>query len=106
MKPAKCFLILLLFWLRVPSPAQSTTATILGIVLDQTGSSMCGSHVTARNVETSSTRTVITDNAGRYRIEQLAPGEYEIDAENAGFGKEIHRGILLTVGRDAVVNLR
>lgn len=101
---ANLIAFLLLVWLPHPSFAQGTTATILGVVTDPDGAVIADARIIARNTQTNSTRAVSTDNAGRFRIEELSPGEYEVEAEREGFSKGLHRGIVLTVGRDAVVN--
>lgn len=94
----------LLLCLPVAPLAQGTTATILGVVSDQNGAVIANAKIVARNVETNSSRTVTTDEVGRFRIEALAPGSYEVQSEREGFNKETRRGIVLTVGREAVVN--
>ena len=50
--------------------AQQTTGTISGTVLDETGGVLPGVDVTAQNTETGATRTVISDDEGRYRLSQ------------------------------------
>ena len=50
-----------------------TTGTVSGVVQDETGGVIPGAEVTAVNTGTSATRTVISDDAGRYRIPQLEP---------------------------------
>ncbi|MBI4458891.1 MAG: TonB-dependent receptor, partial [Acidobacteria bacterium] len=84
--------------------AQVTTGTILGTVADPTGAVIPGSTITIRNVETGITRTVATDAGGRYRVQQLGLGDYEVTAESAGFQTVVRSGITLTVGREAVVD--
>ena len=84
---------------------QVTTATILGRVQDQTGAVVPGVSVTARNVNTGLSRTVVSNEQGRYQVLSLPPGNYEVQGEMAGFQQVIRRGIELTVGREAVVNL-
>lgn len=95
------FLLVLLF---VPSFAQSTTATISGEVVDEKGALVPGSQITARNINTNATRSTTADDSGRYVIPELAPGEYEVGIEKSGFSRELRRGIILTVGREAVLN--
>ena len=58
-----------------------------------------------RNVATGDTRELMTDDGGRYRAPLLPPGEYEIRASITGFQTVERRGIALTVGQDAVINL-
>jgi outer membrane receptor protein involved in Fe transport len=101
---ALLLLSLLLACFPVAPLAQGTTATILGVVTDQDGAVIPGARVAATNVRTNSSRAVETDGVGRFRIESLAPGVYEVECQREGFGRGTHRGIVLTVGREAVVN--
>jgi Carboxypeptidase regulatory-like domain/TonB dependent receptor len=84
--------------------AQGTSGTILGAVTDQDGAVIAAANIVARNVLTNAWRSMSTDGAGRFRIEELPLGEYEVQAEHDKFKKTTHSGIVLTLGRDAVVN--
>ncbi|HSU87903.1 MAG TPA: carboxypeptidase regulatory-like domain-containing protein, partial [Terriglobia bacterium] len=84
--------------------AQITTGTISGTVTDSTGAVVPGVIVTLKSVEKGITRTVRTDEGGRYRAPELALGSYEISAEASGFETVVRSGITLTVGREAVVD--
>src|SRR2546428_14092542 len=84
--------------------AQVTTATIAGVVQDSSGSVIPGVSVTVKNLDTGITRTVTTDEGGRYTAPDLTLGNYEVDAQLPGFQTEVRSGITLTVGRVAVVN--
>jgi hypothetical protein len=99
----------LLLHLAIAVPAargQDTTATILGTVRDETGALLPGVKVTITNVETGISRVVVTDPEGRYVAPQLALGnQYEVQAELTGFKTVVRRGIALTLGREAVVDL-
>jgi outer membrane receptor protein involved in Fe transport len=99
-------LIFLSFVLLQPTSllAQSTTAVVSGEVTDPSGAKVAGAKVTATHIQTNISRSVNTDEDGRFLISELAPGNYEITIEQTGFNKELRRGIVLTVGRDAVVN--
>ena len=48
--------------------AQVSTATISGVVQDQSGASIAGAMVTIRNVDTGAVRTVTTDAGGATRL--------------------------------------
>src|SRR3984893_14736529 len=85
--------------------AQVTTGTISGIVQDQSGAAVAGAEVTIRNVDTGTNRTLTSDAGGRYTAPDLPLGNYEVQAQHAGFQTEVRSGITLTVGREAVVNL-
>ncbi|MBI2822594.1 MAG: TonB-dependent receptor [Acidobacteria bacterium] len=84
--------------------AQETTATLSGVVQDDSGAVLPGVSVAVRNLETGRTREVITGDEGRYRLPNLALGSYEVQAVLSGFQTAVRSGITLTVGREAVVN--
>lgn len=94
----------LIIWQAPLSLAQNLTATVQGVVMDPNNAAVSEAKITVRNVQTNSTRIVSTDGEGRFIVGELAPGEYEIVAEHQGFSKEVRQGIVLTVGREAVVN--
>jgi hypothetical protein len=85
--------------------AQVSTATISGVVQDQSGASIAGATVTIRNLDTGAVRTVTSDAGGRYTAPDLSLGSYEVEGQQSGFQTEIRSGITLTVGRESVVNL-
>lgn len=87
------------------SSAQVTTGTISGVVQDPTGALMLGVSITIKNLDTGVTRTATTDEGGRYTAPNLSLGNYEVQAEQTGFATEARRGITLTVGREAVINI-
>jgi hypothetical protein len=84
--------------------AQGSSATILGSVSDDTGGLLPGVSVEAHNLGTGFRRSVVTDETGNYRIPTLPLGDYEVEAQLAGFRSSLRSGITLTVGREAVVN--
>lgn len=84
--------------------AQTTTATILGVIRDASGAVVPGATVTIKNTDTGFVRTLVTDQLGDYRAPNLPLGAYHITAELVGFKTLIREGIMLTVGREAVVD--
>src|ERR1051326_8636294 len=84
--------------------AQVTTGTISGTVSDSTGAVIPGVTVTLTSTEKGISRTVFTDEGGRYRAPELALGSYVITTELPGFQTVTRSGITLTVGREAVVD--
>jgi hypothetical protein len=83
-----------------------TSATISGRVLDTSDAVLSGAVVTARHADSGFERTAITDTGGRYTLASLPAGGYEIRAELSGFRPLVRRGITLSVGEDAAVDLR
>ncbi len=84
--------------------ALAQTGTILGTVQDETDAVLPGVSVTATNLGTNQSRTVISDDEGRYRVLQLPSGTYEVQAELSGFSTGVRRPIVLTLDSQAVVN--
>lgn len=95
----------LLVVLAVTDARAQTAGRISGIVRDESGAILPGVTVTIKEVNTAVTRTIITNELGRYAAPQVAPGSYEIVAELAGFQTLIRQGITLTVGQDAAIDL-
>jgi outer membrane receptor protein involved in Fe transport len=83
---------------------QATSGAILGTVNDSNGAVITEATIKATNIQTGFARTATTDGEGRYRIQLLPLGKYEVKAEHAGFASEVRSGIELTVGRDAVLD--
>ena len=101
------FAIFVTFVFSVPfARAQDTTGTILGTIGDASGAVLPGVTVTAKNTDTSQSRTIVTDEGGRYRVSLLAPGHYEVTAQLSGFQTMVRSGITVTVGQQAVVDAR
>ena len=85
--------------------AQVTRGRLSGTVSDETGALIPGVEVTVNNLDTGGTRTVLTGDEGRYVATDLALGNYEVEATLAGFQTAVRSGILLTLGREIVVDL-
>lgn len=85
--------------------AQSTTASITGIITDEKQSVIPNATVTARNTDTSFTRTAQTDGDGRYNLVNLPIGAYEVSVEATNFAKYVQTGITLVVNQNAEVNV-
>jgi hypothetical protein len=84
--------------------AQVNTATISGTVHDASGAVLPGVSVAIQNQDTGISRTVTTNEAGRYSAPALTLGNYQVTAELQGFQSQVRSGIALTVGREAVVD--
>src|SRR2546426_5074732 len=86
--------------------AQVNTATISGTVHDASGAVLPGVSVLIQNQDTGISRTVTTNETGRYVAPALSLGNYQVSAQLAGFQNQVRSGIALTVGREAVVDFR
>lgn len=78
--------------------AQTTNATLTGIVTDAQGGVIPNATVAATNTGTGVSRSVTTNAAGSYTIAPLIPGTYELRISNAGFKTKVQTGIVLETG--------
>ena len=85
--------------------AAQTTATLVGVVHDETGAVLPGVEVSARHVATGSVRRTESGLDGRFTFGGLAVGEYELRAALRMFRPVIRTGVQLTVGENASLAL-
>lgn len=83
-----------------------TTGTLSGTVTDPSDSSVPGAKVTLTNTETGTTFEAVSDDRGEYRFPLLPPGVYDIKVEKSGFAIQSRKGITVTVGQAAVVDVK
>ena len=94
--------ILALLTAASPAFSQSTTdGAIGGLVADQTGGSLPGASVTARNVATNATSAAASDNSGRFLVIRLQPGIYTVEVSLAGFATQRRENIIVVDRRTA-----
>jgi hypothetical protein len=100
------FLVLMLFFAAAcPVFGQAGSGGISGLVTDSTGAVVSGAKVVARNVGTSAKSSTVSTGAGLYSFISLAPGAYEISAEEQGFETLLRKNIVVTVDQVTTVNL-
>ena len=98
--------ILSLALLRAGTASAQTTGTIIGVVTDaSTGKPVAGALVVATSPNLQGEQTGITDDAGRYRMTFLPPGEYEVAVQLEGFKPFERSGIRLSVDKTLRANL-
>ena len=91
-------LALCAFGLTVVVTAQQRVGSLKGQVLDELGGAIVGASVIAvdaRGVE----KATVTNDAGSYTINGLAPGKYTLRAINAGFGLYENAEVEITAGK-------
>ena len=59
-----------------------------------------------KSLETGTTRSATTDDAGEYRVLSVPLGLQELTVQKTGFKSAVRTGINLVVGEEAVVNVR
>ncbi len=86
--------------------AQVTTGTISGTVTDSSGAVLPGAKIEVLNEGTGAVRVVMTAADGHYSAPSLSVGNYRLTATMTGFQSEIRTGIVLTIGREAIVDVK
>ncbi len=83
-----------------------TTAAVGGTVTGTAGAPLPNAQVTVRNSATGSSRTVVTDNSGRYFVSNLLPGgPYTISATRIGSSPVTRSGVQLVLNQTTRVDL-
>ena len=93
-------LLLCLFVSVALSNAQSDRGRISGAASDSSGSMIPAAKVTVLSRESQSTRLVNADASGRYFVDALLPGVYDVTATAAGFGDSIVKDVTVIVGQE------
>ncbi|HEV8203567.1 MAG TPA: carboxypeptidase-like regulatory domain-containing protein, partial [Pyrinomonadaceae bacterium] len=62
----------------IVAQTQITTGTIQGTVLDANGAAVPGANVEIKNLDTNISRTLTTDEDGRFTALALQPGNYMV----------------------------
>jgi Carboxypeptidase regulatory-like domain/TonB dependent receptor len=84
--------------------AQQRPGSLRGQVLDELGGAIVGASVTA--VDSSGVeKTVVTNDAGSYTINGLAPGKYTVRATNAGFAMFENTDVEVVSGKAQQFNI-
>jgi hypothetical protein len=83
----------------------SAGRSLSGVVTDATGAVIPGATVVVGDSATGLARTVKTDSAGRYRVDGLAPGTYEVKGTAQGFEAKELDGVRVSASAVNVANL-
>ncbi len=87
-----------------PTYAQTAAGVITGVVHDQAGAAVPGATITLTETRTNLQRVVVSMRDGIYTAASLAPGEYRLDVELAGFKPMRREGIRLSTGEKTRVD--
>ena len=96
---AASLILTLLIVLNVSAQTQITTGTIQGTVVDANGAVVPGANVEIKNLGTNFSRTLTTDEDGRFVAPLLQPGNYSVTVSKQGFATTILENTALTVGQ-------
>ena len=95
------FAILILAVPQVRLSAQTVTGTILGTVLDSSGSTIPNAAITVTNQDTGVARTVESSSDGLYNVPSLLAGKYSVEVRAQGFAPAQIKDVVVNVGSNA-----
>jgi hypothetical protein len=86
--------------------AQSSTATITGLVTDPSGAVIAGAKVTATNTATGVPHSVNTTSSGSYTLPNLPAGSYTVKVEASRFAAAEVKDVKVNVGDSRDLNVK
>src|SRR6187397_1569542 len=87
-----------------PADAQTAAGEITGIVKDRAGAAVPGATITVTEIRTNRQRRAVSTDDGIYTAPSLAPGQYRLDVELAGFKPVRREGVHLSTGEKAHID--
>src|ERR1700730_4527408 len=86
--------------------AQSTTTgAINGSVTNPNKEVVAGATVTVKNNGTNKERTATTDDNGGFKVNNLEPGVYTVNANGSGFAPYTNPNVVVEVGRSTTLDV-
>lgn len=98
------FLLVLLAPCLTHAQGVGSSGDISGTITDPTGAVIPRASITAVETDRGTRHAGNTDDRGQYRITGLLPATYDVTAQIAGFGTEIQKGVVVTVGTTTIVD--
>jgi hypothetical protein len=91
-------LALVLLFCCAPATAQSSSATLSGIVIDEGGAVVPAVEITVFNLDTALLRHGVTNDKGSFVIPVLPPARYNVTVQRPGFTPVEVRNVTLNTG--------
>lgn len=88
-----------------PAFSQISVAQLSGFVHDSSGGAVKNATVTLRDTATDAVYRTTSNDSGLYVIPNLPPDSYELTVAFTGFATTVDKGIVLTVGQTATVDV-
>jgi hypothetical protein len=87
----------------IPAARVITAGEVRGTVSDPSGAVVPGAIVTLTGHDTGNRRaqSIITDPAGTYEVDHLAPGRYSVSVQAPGFSRFTEEGLVVEPGQES-----
>lgn len=99
-------LALSILWFVILSFGQTETATVSGLITDNTGAVVTGAEVKLQSVERGTVATAATNNAGIYVFASVHPGQYQMTVKKPGFKQVDFLSLIVNVQDHVEQNFR
>jgi Carboxypeptidase regulatory-like domain len=103
---ALTFVVTAILAIPTPSLAQTERAAISGLVTDETKAAVPGVTIKVINEATNVATNVVASESGGFNAPNLPPGTYRIEAALEGFQTAVIKGIILTAGATARIDVK
>src|SRR5262249_3350265 len=105
-----CFVVFVLAAFLVLTPGKmfaqmAGTGSMLGQFIDPSGAAGAGQTATLTDISTSSVRTSVSNEAGRYFFANVLPGTYDITITKTGFRQAKLSKQAVNVGSEMTLNV-
>src|SRR5204862_2357777 len=88
-----------------PAYSQAATGTLTGTITDQQGAAIPSAEVHVVEPTTSSARSAVTNDAGRFTIVSIPPGTYDVTVSKIGFTSSKLAAQKIEIGGVLTLNL-
>lgn len=99
----RAFLVILALELVAVSANAQSNATLIGTIADESNAVRPGVAVTATETSSGQVYTATSDERGSYRIVEMQPGTYRVQAAATGFSTVVVQNVSLLVGQTATL---
>src|SRR5467141_2536550 len=99
-------LLFAFLWFACVAIAQTETATVSGLITDETGAFVPGAEVKLQSVDRGTTTTATTNDAGIYVFASVHPGQYQVTVHKPGFKQVDLLGMIANVQDHIEQNFR
>src|SRR6266581_2568252 len=101
-----CAFLFSALWLAYVAMGQTETATVSGLITDETGAVVPGAEVKLQSVERGTVATATTNDAGIYVFAGVQPGQYQITVHKPGFKQVDLLGMIVNIQDHIEQNFR
>lgn len=89
----------------LPSNAQNTSGSVVGVVTDSSGAAMASTDVILTNLGTNAKRTETTNSDGFYQFVNVLPGQYSVEVSKQGFKRVLRSPVGVETQSTAKIDL-